>query len=167
MNYTKYLPILALSTLFLVGCGTSKQTELTVSTGTIASSYTQSFIIGENWIVIENLYGTVVANNTKNVMNSIWWNLEFVNCQPWSTVTANTVIAKVAPSNSDVNVENTQIQNNYLKQQTNNLNEIIDSTDQNFDIQEETLNRQIDTNEKLLDNLREQKRIASSGSVNR
>jgi hypothetical protein len=93
--------------------------------------------------------------------------LEFINCQPGSTVTANTIIAKVVPSASDVNVENTQIQNNYLKQQTNNLNEIMDSTDQNFDIQEETLNRQIDTNEKLLDNLREQKRIASSGTVNR
>jgi hypothetical protein len=38
----------------------------------------------------------------------------------------------------------------------------MDNTDQNFDIQEETLNRQIDTNEKLLDNLREQKRIVSS-----
>jgi uncharacterized lipoprotein YajG len=32
MNYRKYLPILAASTLFLAGCGAKQQTDLTVST---------------------------------------------------------------------------------------------------------------------------------------
>jgi len=63
------LAIALASILLLVGC--SKKVEPLTITSTDQQGYTQSYVISGNQIFSQQLYGTVVVEDVKNVMNSV------------------------------------------------------------------------------------------------
>lgn len=151
-----WLLILALTPLLLVGCGKAPAViETVVFTGAGYDSWSL-FVVGISQASENTAYGLVIADNVKNIVTSVGGTLDELNCQPGAHVTADAVIAKIGASD-DVATQNSQIQYLSLQQQIQNMQNIIKLTDNNFDVQEDILQKQKENNAYLMDNLQQSK----------
>lgn len=114
------------------------------------------FVVGTSQISENTAYGLVIADNVKNIVTSVGGTLDELNCQPWSRVFVDSVIAKIGASN-DVATQNSQIQYLSLQQQIQNMQNIIALTEDNFAVQEDILTKQKENNAYLMDNLQQSK----------
>jgi len=142
-----YLAIAIASLLLLTGCG--KQAELISITSGDQQGYTQSYIISGSQNFSQQLYGTVVVEDMKNIMNSVGGTLTSIDCQPGKLVFSDTVIATVTPNENDPSIKNLYLQQASLEQQLSNLQDSYDMTEQNFDIQKETLYAQTENTQNV------------------
>jgi len=142
-----YLAIAIASLLLLTGCG--KQAELISITSGDQQGYTQSYIISGSQNFSQQLYGTVVVEDMKNIMNSVGGTLTSIDCQPGKQVFSDTVIATVTPNENDPSIKNLYLQQASLEQQLSNLQDSYDMTEQNFDIQKETLYAQTENTQNV------------------
>ena len=150
-----WLYILPLSLLLLTWCSKDAVIETTVFTG--AGYDTSSvFVVGTSQSSENSAYGMVIADNVRNIVSSVGGNLDTLNCQPGSHVTANTVIAKIGAA-SDVTTQNNQVQYLSLQTQIQNMQKIIALTESNFGVQEDILTKQKANNAYLMDNLQQTK----------
>jgi len=148
------LPVLAWL-LLLTGCGKVPVIDTVVFTGAGYDTWSL-FVVGTSQASDNTAYGLVIADNVKNIVTSVGGNLDTLNCQPGSHVTADSVIAKIGAS-SDVATQNSQIQYLSLQQQIDNMQKIISMTDANFGVQADILQKQKENNAYLMDNLQQSK----------
>jgi len=146
--------------LFVTGCG--KQIDDTViSTGTV-QWFTTSYTVWSSPSFQKALYGTVIADDIKNVLTNRWGILDYIDCQPGKEVYKDTIIAKITPNEDDVTYQNSAIQLSTLQEQVNNLTTIFSMTDDTLALQKSILQDQYDNNVMLLNNLNKSKDYSAS-----
>lgn len=143
--------------LLLAGC--SQSTDQSGSTGDVIG-YQKELRITSSAGTNEQLYATVVAENTINVSSSLGGTVEQFFCQPGMAVTAGSVIARVVPDPDDMNTLNSRVQSNSLQWQLVNFSKIWEATTLSFDVQRDILLKQQESNRVQLDLLK--KSLANS-----
>lgn len=162
----KYILIIALI-IIVVFSIIQRLWKLTIEDTTSSENiFSQEYVIHNNLTTNEKLYWLVVSDNIINLMSSIWWTISYENCQPWKKVFKWEIIYKIDPS-QDTATQNSEIQLKYIKQQMDNLNDIISNTQKSFDVQKELLVQQEETNQRNyllflenLENLEDQKDLS-------
>ena len=155
MKKTSFLFVVFLSLLFVAGCG--KQTDETLlATGSV-QWFTTTYVVWSSPSFQTSLYGTVIADTTKNVVTNRWGILEYIDCQPGKAVSKNTIIAKIQANPDDVSYQNNEIQLAALHQQLNNLTTIYAFTEDTLALQRTILQDQYDNNIQLFENLEKSK----------
>lgn len=136
---------------FITFSSCTKIEEQTETQSWTTNSFTKYYDITD-WMNYDlKLYWNVVSDNTKNVVTTRGWKLSQLNCQPWAKVTSNTIIATITPDYSDPSLQNNQIQIASLEQQKIILENSINSTISNFDLQTQQLKNQIENNTKQIE----------------
>ncbi|HMT01151.1 MAG TPA: hypothetical protein PKC14_02400 [Candidatus Absconditabacterales bacterium] len=143
--------------IFLAGC--SQSTNQISSTGEVIR-YQKELRITSSAGSNEQLYATVVAENTTNISSSIAGSVEQFFCQPGMTVAPGTVIARVVPDPDDQSTSNSMIQRDSLQGQLVNFAKIGEATTLSFDVQRDILLKQQESNKTQLDLLK--KSLANS-----
>lgn len=143
--------LILISILFFVTSCWKEEIENEEATGTWNNVFTKYYDITD-WMNYDlKLYWNIVSDNTKNVVTTRGWKLSQLNCQPWTKVTPNTIIATITPDYSDPSLQNNQIQIASLEQQKIILENSINSTISNFDLQTQQLKNQIENNTKQIE----------------
>lgn len=142
--------------LLATGCGKKAPVIETLVFTWVGYDTSSVFTVGTSQSSENTAYGLVIADNVKNIVTSVGWNLDSLNCQPGDHVTADTVIATIGAAN-DISTQNSQIQYLSLQQQIDNMQKIISLTENNFDVQKDILTKQKENNGYLMDNLQQTK----------
>lgn len=159
------------SAVLIAWCGSSDSEQVSNQTTWGKASFTQYYDIttGANYNL--NLYWNVTSENIKNVTTSRSWKISFLSCQPWTKVTAKTLIATVSPDYADPNLQNNEIQKASVQQQIATLQNTIASTTANFTLQIDQLKNQQSNNKNQIDIAKqnlviaEQQKELSSGDI--
>lgn len=85
----------------------------------------------------------VISDEIKNITSPIPGIISYLNCNPWSKVNKNTIIAKITPDFNNPNISNLVIQKNSLINQKNNIDSLKQNTILNFDNQISDIKGQI------------------------
>lgn len=90
-----------------------------------------------------------MGDNLRNIFSTIGGFVSQVDCQPGKRVSANDIIAEVLPNQNDPAIKNLYIQQLSLKQQIENIDRTYEMTEQNFEIQKESLQAQTENNQDI------------------
>jgi hypothetical protein len=90
-----------------------------------------------------------MGDNLRSVFSTIGWFVSQVDCQPGKKVSANDIIADVIPNQNDPAIKNLYIQQVSLKQQIENIDRTYEMTEQNSEIQKESLQAQTENNQDI------------------
>ncbi len=111
----------------------------------------------------------VISTSQVGIIATKWWIVKYLKCDEGSHIKKWEVLAKIYPDYNDPNIKNLINQKQSLITQKTNLEKIINSTKQNFDIQLKNLEQQKDSIEKQLkilkqnlENLKQQKKYSIS-----
>ncbi|MEI6673449.1 MAG: hypothetical protein WCL02_09535 [bacterium] len=88
--------------------------------------------------------------------------MDYIDCQPGKQVYKNTIIAKIQANPDDLTYQNSTIQLSTLQEQLNNLMTIFSFTDDTLTLQKTILQKQIDTNALLFNNLEKSQDYSAS-----
>lgn len=126
----KNLTLLLIFTIILSSCSWSDNKNQSISQEKISC---QENLVITSWSGTDlNLKAKVVNNDVKNILSNNWWNIEYINCEKGTKVSAKTLIAKIKPDYSDPNIQNLLNQKNMILSQISNTKGIISSTQSNF-----------------------------------
>lgn len=144
MKKTLPLIILAAVAITLAWCWKQETTEIIEWKKEL--SFSKYYELSWNGKYDLNLYWNIVSDNIKNITSTRSWKISYLNCQPWTKVNKNTLIATITPDFSDPNIQNTEIQKKSLRDQIKNLQDTITSTNSNYSLQIDQLKNQKNNN---------------------
>lgn len=158
--------ILIISIFVLVSC---QQEENNINqTNTDDINY-ETYIVWWNSLKSRVLEWNIVSNNSLKKISSIAWKISELNCNAWTKVKKDTLIATITPDFTDPNIKWLVNTKNSLSLQLLNLEWIKLSTINNIDSQISTLNssivsakEQLELTKKNYDLLIKQKSLTSS-----
>jgi hypothetical protein len=142
-----YITVSLLATLALAGCWTPA-VELPATTETVFS-LGETYTIWSETSTQKDVYGVIMGDNLRNIFSTIGGFATQVDCQPGKKVSANDLIAEVIPNQNDPAIKNLYIQQLSLKQQIENIDRTYEMTEQNFEIQKESLEAQTENNQDI------------------
>jgi hypothetical protein len=142
-----YFAIALISPFLLTGCWT-KPTELPANTETIFS-LGESYVIWGETSTQKDVYGVVIWDNLKNVFSTIGGFVTQLDCQPGQTMSADDIVAEITPNQNDPAIKNLYIQQISLKQQLQNIEDTYTMTEQNFELQRQSVEAQTENSENI------------------
>ena len=90
-----------------------------------------------------------MGDNLKSVFSTIGGFVTQVDCQPGKTMAANDIVAEITPNQNDPAIKNLYIQQASLRQQIKNLEKTYALTEQNFELQKQTVEAQTDNSQNI------------------
>ncbi len=85
----------------------------------------------------------IVSDDVKVIASPMAWIIDYINCNAWSKVTKNTLIAKISPDFNNPNIINLSVQKGSLISQKNNILALKNTTISNLNNQIQDIKQQI------------------------
>lgn len=142
-----YVAIALITSFLLTGCG-SKPAELPASTETV-------FSLGETYVIWaetssqKDVYAVVMGDNLKSIFSTIGGFVTQLDCQPGNKMSAGDIVAEIKPNQNDPAIKNLYIQQASLRQQLQNIEDTYALTEQNFELQRQSVEAQTSNSENI------------------